>query len=604
MGDEMGLNNSQRALISMNLLQTGSEAINFLILKNNSGKLLEAEFLLEDIKELVSTVEKEIESFICEIPLSRLPEVVKNIIFLIEDIQGSKSLNDDESKNFKLKLLLPALYSLLRNEIAFLMEGFLNKEDFPDFYPESLSINKEDIIKEIKESEPIVSLVLLAYNKLDYTKQCLESILKYTTDYTYELILVNNGSTDGTEAYFDSIPQAKKIHLKYNIGATLGFNIGMMVAEGKYVAALCNDFIFTHNWLGNLVKCIESDENYGYVAPAATYISNHQQVSVKFNGIGEFHDFARKYNISDPLKWEERIVLLPNVLFIPTALIKRINYYDTRYYYGEFADDDISFKVRRAGFKCIFCKDTVLHHFGHITVGDDQRENKSLEVSRVIFQNKYGLDAWRDARFDLNLLNMTNLKGEVKKVLGIDVKCGGTPLHLSNILRSQGQDSVSISLFTTEDKYRNDLETVSNHVIFDDDINNLLNFYQAEQFDIIIIEKPIDEYEEISIKKLLLRLKEMLAPGGQIVFKINNPSYFENVYMLLQGTATCTKVYTTSVIKQSVSELCFSHIDVASIIVSDNTYIAKMFLLLTQKVNHQTETKQLLLTKEFIYRIS
>lgn len=65
----------------------------------------------------------------------------------------------------------------------------------------------------------------------------------------YELILVNNGSNDGTKEYFESISGAKVINLKYNLHLVKGFNIGLMAAEGKYCAAVCNDFIFTPNWL-------------------------------------------------------------------------------------------------------------------------------------------------------------------------------------------------------------------------------------------------------------------------------------------------------------------------------------------------------------------
>ena len=53
-----------------------------------------------------------------------------------------------------------------------------------------------------------VSILLLAYNRLDKTKRCIESILKNTSEVNYELILLDNGSTDGTQAYFKSIPYA------------------------------------------------------------------------------------------------------------------------------------------------------------------------------------------------------------------------------------------------------------------------------------------------------------------------------------------------------------------------------------------------------------
>src|SRR5690606_12729380 len=117
--------------------------------------------------------------------------------------------------------------------------------------PESIAIDHQAIVEAGKNRPHQVSIVLLAYNNLAYTKECLESILQHTGDVDYELILVNNGSTDATQAYFESIPHAKVLYLRYNIHLVKEFNIGFMAAGGKYSAAVCNDFIFTPNWLGN-----------------------------------------------------------------------------------------------------------------------------------------------------------------------------------------------------------------------------------------------------------------------------------------------------------------------------------------------------------------
>ena len=76
-----------------------------------------------------------------------------------------------------------------------------------------------------------VTIVLCAYNKLEYTKAAVESIFAHT-DFSsgrVELITINNGSDDGTREYFESLPHTKKINLKYNI---LGFNAAQYIAEG------------------------------------------------------------------------------------------------------------------------------------------------------------------------------------------------------------------------------------------------------------------------------------------------------------------------------------------------------------------------------------
>ena len=78
-----------------------------------------------------------------------------------------------------------------------------------------------------------VSIVVLAYNKLEYTKAAIESIFAHT-DFSagnIELITINNGSDDGTRAFFDRLPHRKKVNLTYNV---LGINLSQHIIEGKY----------------------------------------------------------------------------------------------------------------------------------------------------------------------------------------------------------------------------------------------------------------------------------------------------------------------------------------------------------------------------------
>jgi GT2 family glycosyltransferase len=66
---------------------------------------------------------------------------------------------------------------------------------------------------------PLVSLVVLVYHKLDYTKQCIESLYRYTSHLDTELITINNGSTAYTQRYFDGLPNLKKLAFTENQGA-------------------------------------------------------------------------------------------------------------------------------------------------------------------------------------------------------------------------------------------------------------------------------------------------------------------------------------------------------------------------------------------------
>ena len=107
-----------------------------------------------------------------------------------------------------------------------------------------------------RESYPYdVSIVLCAYNKLEYTKAAVESIFAHTdfSDGRVELITINNGSDDGTREYFENLPHAKKVNLKYNI---LAINAQQYIVEGMYLVGFSNDVITTPHWLDHLYTAI------------------------------------------------------------------------------------------------------------------------------------------------------------------------------------------------------------------------------------------------------------------------------------------------------------------------------------------------------------
>ena len=89
-----------------------------------------------------------------------------------------------------------------------------------------------------------LSIITLTYNKLKYTKKYVESLFKYTKD--FELIIVDNGSTDGTREYLKSLDNIKLILNDENVGFSKGNNQGLEIAEGEYIAFLNNDISLSY----------------------------------------------------------------------------------------------------------------------------------------------------------------------------------------------------------------------------------------------------------------------------------------------------------------------------------------------------------------------
>lgn len=548
------------------LLQTGEDAIYHIDNGLKNGEITLSDIaMLDSINEMLTAVE--VSTLAEAIVPNRVKEINANLAFYIEQMKNDISENQDRFL-YDFRFHFHSLYRILKYEIAYIFEKVVNKDTYPEFYPEVVKVDHQEIIERGKNTRCKASVILLAYNNLQYTRDCVESILEYTNDVDYELILVNNGSTDGTKDYFDSIAGAKVIHLEYNLHVVKGFNIGMMAAEGKYCAVVCNDFIFTHNWLKNLMTCIESDSEIGYVSPGATNISNMQQIEVPFTSIKEFQENAKKYNVSDSKKWEERVVLLPNVLCCPTVLLDRIGYYDTRYFRGEFGDDDISFLIRRQGYKLVYCGDTVVHHYGSLTTGSDHQTN-SLEEGRAIFIQKYGLDAWADARMNSFYLNINySILSNTKSILGIDVKCGANLMQIKNKIWSDLGVKPSVFTLTTEEKYGVDLRTISEKVFL---LNNLQKLPEElyGKFDLVYIEKPLDCYLE-TLDTIFENLSRVMNENGRVIFMVNNNSSIESLYQMDSIAMHNRKIYQLTPLYIKATAYGFTNASVLSFTPSGN----------------------------------
>ena len=106
------------------------------------------------------------------------------------------------------------------------------------------------------------SIIILTYNNLMYNNICIDSIRKYTKENSYEIIVVDNNSTDGTREWLKEQKDIKAILNDNNVGFPKGCNIGIAAsAKENDILFLNNDTVVTPRWLDNLKISIYSDED-------------------------------------------------------------------------------------------------------------------------------------------------------------------------------------------------------------------------------------------------------------------------------------------------------------------------------------------------------
>lgn len=374
-------------------------------------------------------------------------------------------------------------------------------------------------------SEKLISFVVLAYNQLEYTKLCVDSIYTYCAHLNFELITIDNGSSDETSKYFLALPNQKKISLRKNMNGSAGVNNAFKIASGKYVVSITNDIILTKHAIDNLIHCLETDKEIGMIVPVCNASSNMQMIPVAFENIWEMQRYAERFNYSDPLKWEERVRLITYMAVIPNTLLKRIGGCDEVNFPCAFNDDDISFRIRRLGYRLILAKDTFVYHFGSVTVRTtSDMTNNTIALYRERFIKIHGIDSWTEAIFDAEML--TRLKiGERKdkvNILGIQPDCGATVLQIKNILKAKGFKNITITNYVNNTRFVSDLETISNEVVCDT-LENIDKHLNGRKYDYIVICKTLNELKlGKGCDMFMNHLENCLQYGGQLLYKTNN----------------------------------------------------------------------------------
>lgn len=387
-----------------------------------------------------------------------------------------------------------------------------------------------DIHETVKEERYDATIVVVAYNKLDKTRDCINSVLKYTTGINYNLILVDNGSTDGTFKYFKSLEYDNKYMLRFTGNVELAgvWSFIDFSWYSQYIVFLNNDMVVTEHWLDNMLSAVKADEKIGMITPMSTNVSNLQAPDIAFTNMEDFQKKAAAFNKPNLTKQQERLRLITAApLFTKDCLLAVGFPFDCGFIH-DFGDDEIAFRVRHAGYKAALAGDVVIHHnhdVRNMENKDPVKFQKSLESGRENFKTKYfGVDAWDDVNnFVFQYIGNSVLEPAGKsdvKILGIDVRAGTPLLDIKNIIRKYGIFEPEISAFTRDAKYYTDLKTFCGGSIVCDRIEYLCNSFEAGSFDYIIIEKNANEYGDPS--EIVTAASSLLKERGQMFFPIKN----------------------------------------------------------------------------------
>ncbi|WP_366923002.1 glycosyltransferase [Metallumcola ferriviriculae] len=363
---------------------------------------------------------------------------------------------------------------------------------------------------------PLTSIVILTYNNLEYSKLCIDSIRKYTAIDSYELIVVDNHSADGTVQWLKEQRDIRCIFNKENYGFPKGCNQGIQIAAGDSILLLNNDTVVTPNWLDNLKAALDSSKDIGAVGAVTNSCSNYQVVPAQYTNLEEMFRFANKYNVSDANKWEERLRLVGFCMLIRKEVVDKVGLLDEQFTPGNFEDDDYSLRVRQAGYRLLLCKDTFIHHFGSASFGKrSEAYNQLLRTNSKKFQAKWGVDPYHfiEIRKDITDVIKENVGG-CKNILQVGCTGGGTLLDI-------GREFPQAELFGVED-----INVALPDVCKFATIRSNLKSFDGQRFDCIIITSQVRNLKHF--RDTLATLAEYLEEAVIVIASIPSELDVEN----------------------------------------------------------------------------
>jgi GT2 family glycosyltransferase/Flp pilus assembly protein TadD len=247
--------------------------------------------------------------------------------------------------------------------------------------------------------DELASLLILCCNEVAVTRLCLESVLRHTRT-PYELILVDNGSTDATPAYLEEVARypgpARVIVIRNqeNQGFAKGCNQALAAAKGQYLVLLNNDTVVTPGWLDRLIAwSLHEWPKIGLVGPVTNYAPPPQLVEPAYTTLEELDPFAARRRREFAGQAIRVGRLTGFCLLLRREVLERLGKLDEQFGLGFFEDDDLCLRARQAGIELLVALDTYIHHFGSQTfkgLGIDTE--RALKENFALLQRKWGAE--------------------------------------------------------------------------------------------------------------------------------------------------------------------------------------------------------------------
>jgi GT2 family glycosyltransferase len=249
---------------------------------------------------------------------------------------------------------------------------------------------------ELPASFPSVTIVIPTWQNARLCGYCLASIARNTAWPSFEVVIVDNGSRDGTAELIARIVQ-HDTRFRFerndrNLGFARAVNRGIKSSSAKYVVLLNDDVVVGPGWLSRLVASLERDPKLGLVGAVTNQIANRARIDARYDSLAGMERLARQRAVEHRAELIELDVVALFCAIARRDVLNAAGLLDERYELGMFEDDDLSRTLKRRGFRLAAAADAFVHHVGQATLGrlSDAEYLAVWESNKRRFETKWG----------------------------------------------------------------------------------------------------------------------------------------------------------------------------------------------------------------------
>lgn len=222
-------------------------------------------------------------------------------------------------------------------------------------------------MESIKKNFPLVSVIIVNWNGGKIFNACLKSLSKISYS-QWELIVVDNGSNDGSESLIEKYNPPQGCHLiknRQNVGFALANNQGSKIAKGKYLLLLNNDTKVRVDFLSKLVGRIEMDQYLAVVQPKICLMDNPgflDNAGSFFTKIGFLYHWGFMKKDGNEFKKEREIFSAKGAcMLVRKSVIDKVGLFDNDFK-SYFEESDFCWRVWLLGYKVLFYPQAKIYH--------------------------------------------------------------------------------------------------------------------------------------------------------------------------------------------------------------------------------------------------